>query len=69
MVENWTRDITQFTSNLNWNEKIFDIIQKKNLEIVVNFDDRMISLFKEIRNLTYMKIKISSSLQFKAEDA
>ena len=68
MVENWTREITLFTNNMNWSEKIFDIVQKKNLELVVNFDDRLISLFKEIRNLTWMKIKLSSSLQFTADD-
>ena len=61
-------EITQITDNSikrmldlknsNWNNKIFDFVGKEKLKIVVNFDERMISLFKEIRNFQWMKIRV-----------
>jgi dynein heavy chain 1 len=56
----WKEEILNFTKDMNMNHKIFDIQQKKKnqLEIFVNFDERMISLFKELRNFIYMKIKV-----------
>jgi dynein heavy chain 1 len=50
-IENWNKSIMEFTRNMNQNERIFEIVQKKKLEIIVNFDKRMIDLFKEIRFL------------------
>ncbi len=36
---------------------------------MVNFDDRLIALFKEIRNLTWLKVKLPFTLKFKSDDA
>jgi dynein heavy chain 1 len=58
MTDNWNKTMQDFMKNNNWNQKIFDVVQKKKLEIVVNFDERMISLFKEIRNFQWMKIRV-----------
>jgi hypothetical protein len=54
---------------MNLNERIFAVVQKKKLEIIVNFDEKIISLFKEIRNLNFAKVKITAFLTFTAEDA
>ena len=58
MCDTWNKTMQDFMKNNNWNQKIFDVVQKKKLEIVVNFDERMISLFKEIRNFQWLKIRV-----------
>ena len=69
LIDNWNRDITFFLNQMNLNERIFAVVQKKKLEIIVNFDEKIISLFKEIRNLNFAKVKITAFLTFTAEDA
>jgi dynein heavy chain 1 len=69
LVENWNKEIVQFLDQKNLNEKIFQVVQKKHLEVWVNFDSRIISLFKEIRSLNHTKKKIQSILTFIADDA
>lgn len=61
MCDNWYKSIQEFMKNNSWNHKIFEIVQKKKLEIVVNYDERMINLFKEIRNFIWMKIRVINS--------
>lgn len=58
MCDAWNKNMQDFMKNNNWNQKIFDVVQKKKLEIVVNFDERMINLFKEIRNFQWLKIRV-----------
>lgn len=64
MCDAWNKNMQDFMKNNNWNQKIFDVVQKKKLEIVVNFDERMINLFKEIRNFQWLKIRVKFLITF-----
>lgn len=58
MCDAWNKTMQDSMKNNNWNQKIFDVVQKKKLEIVVNFDEKLINLFKEIRNFQWLKIRV-----------
>jgi dynein heavy chain 1 len=68
----YIEEIKSGTTELQPREKIFNIVQKKRsnqLELVVNFDERIINLFKEVRNLYWLKTKLPYTITFKAEEA
>ncbi len=68
LIESWKNKIIELNSNMRFNELIFSIVQKKKLEITVNFDDRILTLFKEKRNLNYAKIQVNAFIYFVAEE-
>lgn len=73
ICDTWVKDIQAYTNEANMGEKIFEVIQKKKsdkLEVIVNFDEKLINLFKETRNLSRISaVKLPFSVKFKADDA
>lgn len=65
------KEMQQFTADLHFQERIFDIQTRRRtnqLELVVNFNEVNISLFKEIRNFAWMGHRVPFTLQFKSEE-
>ena len=61
----WTTDMAQKIREMNLQKKLFEIIQRRELEVRVNFEDWITSLFKEVRHFRFLKgqrIKLSYSL-------
>lgn len=68
----YIEEIKSGATEIQPKEKIFNIVQKKRsnqLELVVNFDEKIINLFKEVRNLNWLKVKLPYTITFKAEEA
>ena len=42
---------------------------KESWELCVYFEDNIVTLFKEIRNLNWLNVKVPHVLKFKAEEA
>lgn len=58
-----------YKKNFDNNEKLFEVVmKKKNLEIRVNYEEKLGNLFKEIRNLQNMKIRVTYSIQYIADE-
>lgn len=55
---------------MNLQERIFDFEQKKKLNIIVNFDRKMISLYKEIRMMGKIQtaVKFNYSIKYHSDD-
>ena len=63
----WTKEVQE--TSFNTEEKIFKVIQKRDkLELVVNYEERMFTLFKEERHLKYLGFKIPVSITLKSDD-
>ena len=69
LVDEWNKEAVTFFDQKNLNELIFTIMKKQKFEISVNFDPKMIELFREIRHLTHSKRKVQMILTFIADDA
>lgn len=51
-IEEWKVDIANHNKTFGQNERLFEVVtKKKNLEIKVNYEKKLSSLFKEVRNL------------------
>lgn len=56
---------------MNLQKKLFEIIQRKEIELKVNFDDWITTLFKEVRhfkNFRGQRIKLSYSVTNTAKE-
>lgn len=42
--------------------KVFGIVQRQKYEIIINFDDKMINLIKEIKNLVQMGVRLNYTI-------
>lgn len=42
--------------------KVFGIVQRQKYEIVINFDEKLINLIKEIKNLGIMQVKLAFAI-------
>ncbi len=67
-VEVWSKDIT--TIDTYNNEKVFDVVSKNNnLELRVNFDEKVMDLFKEVRLIGNLNIySVNAFIVSKAMD-
>lgn len=67
-VEVWSKDIT--TIDTYNNEKVFDVVSKNNnLELRVNFDEKIMDLFKEVRLIGNLNIySVNAFIVSKAMD-
>eukprot|EP00830_Metopus_es_P014592 TRINITY_DN3930_c0_g2_i1.p1 TRINITY_DN3930_c0_g2~~TRINITY_DN3930_c0_g2_i1.p1 ORF type:complete len:1285 (-),score=333.29 TRINITY_DN3930_c0_g2_i1:418-4179(-) len=70
-VETWQKEVSAPTVvDIQSSSLVFDIVQKKDkLELIVNFDEKVTTLFKEVRNLTQLGYKITYAVKKKAETA
>lgn len=66
VVDLWNNEILELNQKKSESEKIFKIVQKRKLELVVNYDERQVNLFKETRILSQQKVRYSASLQYTA---
>lgn len=71
IIDEWQKKAQLINSQIDNKQKIFDIQEKKKkgaLEVVVNFDGRLVQLFKETRILSAQKEKLATSLKFMTDD-
>lgn len=70
-IEEWNREINNLQSYINYNERIFSVFVTDlgKLEIQVNINQTIITLFKELKYLNQAKLKITAFLTFTADDA
>jgi dynein heavy chain 1 len=67
--------MSAYANSFEFTEKIFDVSTRRDLtgreqlELVVNFDEHVINLFKEVRSLTWLGYKGMLSMRIKAEHA
>lgn len=75
IVEKWIEDMSVYANSFEFTEKIFDVSTRRDLtgreqlELIVNFDEHVINLFKEVRSLTWLGYKGMLSMRIKAEHA
>ncbi|KAF7729943.1 hypothetical protein EC973_003356 [Apophysomyces ossiformis] len=71
IFENWLQEITR--RDLSVSGRIFEIsknrVQKNALQLGVNFDGQIITLFKEVRNLLWLGYQIPHTISNVAKDA
>ncbi|KAL0081796.1 dynein heavy chain [Phycomyces blakesleeanus] len=69
--ENWLQEITK--RDLSVSGRIFEIarnrVQKNALQLGVNFDGQIITLFKEVRNLLWLNYQVPHTISNVAKDA
>ncbi|KAK7206778.1 dynein heavy chain, N-terminal region 1-domain-containing protein [Myxozyma melibiosi] len=68
----WLRDVTE--RHIAVKGRLFSITRSRStgttrLEITTNFDPQIIALFKEVRNLTYLKFQIPHAINSVSKDA
>jgi len=71
IAENNIREMQNLSGDKHYQDKIFAVIPKKRsdkVELIVNFDEKVISLFKEVRNFRWLSLKVPFTLQFKANE-
>jgi len=70
-VEQWQKEVSAPTVvDVQLSSPVFDIVQKKDkTELVVNFDEKVTTMFKEVRNLSQLGYKITYMVKKKAENA
>ncbi|EAR94592.2 dynein heavy chain, cytoplasmic protein (macronuclear) [Tetrahymena thermophila SB210] len=68
-VDMWSNEILDLNQKKSESEKIFKIVQKRKLELDVNYDERQVNLFKETRILSSQKVRFLSSLSYTAQQA
>ncbi|KAK9454647.1 dynein heavy chain, N-terminal region 1-domain-containing protein [Dipodascopsis uninucleata] len=71
IFDSWLREVAE--KKLSVSGFLFTIAKSRTsiqkLELDINFDPQMISLFKEVRNLTYLKFQVPHSIGNVAKDA
>ncbi|KAK9459211.1 dynein heavy chain, N-terminal region 1-domain-containing protein [Lipomyces oligophaga] len=72
IFDSWLRDITE--RRISVNGRLFNIGrtrfgEKNRLELTINFDPQVITLFKEVRNLTYLKYQVPHVINSVSKDA
>ncbi|KAI8328287.1 dynein heavy chain [Blakeslea trispora] len=71
IYENWLQEITK--RDLSVSGRIFEIsrnrVQKNALQLGVNFDGQIITLFKEVRNLLWLNFQVPHTISNVAKDA
>ncbi|KAI7899864.1 dynein heavy chain [Cokeromyces recurvatus] len=71
IYENWLQEITK--RDLSVSGRIFEIsrnrVQKNALQLNVNFDGQIITLFKEVRNLLWLNFQVPHTISNVAKDA
>ncbi len=70
-VEAWQKEVSAPTFvDVQMSSPVFEVVQKKDrMELVVNFDEKVTTLFKEVRNLTQLGFKMTYMVKKKAESA
>ena len=71
IAETHIKEMQSLSSDLHYQDKIFAVVTKKRsdkLELIVNFDEKIISLFKEVRNFKWLNLKVPFTLQFKSNE-
>ncbi|KAK9469716.1 dynein heavy chain, N-terminal region 1-domain-containing protein [Lipomyces arxii] len=71
IFDSWLRDMTE--RKLSVGGRLFNIIRNRaannRLEVVINFDPQVIGLFKEVRNLTYLKFQVPHAISSVSKEA
>ncbi|KAK9369733.1 dynein heavy chain, N-terminal region 1-domain-containing protein [Lipomyces kononenkoae] len=71
IFESWLRDVTE--RKVSVSGRLFDIVRNRSagnrLELAVNFDPQVIALFKEVRNLTYLKFQVPHAISSVSKEA
>ncbi|KAI8967648.1 dynein heavy chain [Mycotypha africana] len=71
IYDNWLQEITK--RDLSVSGRIFEItrnrVQKNALQLGVNFDGQIITLFKEVRNLLWLNFQVPHTISNVAKDA
>lgn len=63
-----------YSATFDFSDKIFDVVSKRDshgkeyMELVVNFDEQVINLFKEVRALSWLGFKGLIAMKIKADD-
>lgn len=71
IYDNWLQEITK--RDLSVSGRIFEIsrnrVQKNALQLGINFDGQIITLFKEVRNLLWLNFQVPHTISNVAKDA
>ncbi|KAK9349302.1 dynein heavy chain, N-terminal region 1-domain-containing protein [Lipomyces starkeyi] len=71
IFDSWLRDVTE--RKISVSGRLFNIVRNRSsanrLELAVNFDPQVIALFKEVRNLTYLKFQVPHAISSVSKDA
>ncbi|KAK9242644.1 dynein heavy chain, N-terminal region 1-domain-containing protein [Lipomyces tetrasporus] len=71
IFESWLRDVTE--RKISVSGRLFNVVRNRSsgnrLELSVNFDPQVIALFKEVRNLTYLKFQVPHAISSVSKDA
>ena len=73
-VEKWIEEMLAYCGTFDFSDKIFLVVSRRDQqgkeywELTVNFDEQVITLFKEVRALTWLKFKGLISMKIKADD-
>ncbi|KAK9240220.1 dynein heavy chain, N-terminal region 1-domain-containing protein [Lipomyces kononenkoae] len=71
IFESWLRAVTE--RKVSVSGRLFDIVRNRSagnrLELAVNFDPQVIALFKEVRNLTYLKFQVPHAINSVSKEA
>lgn len=74
IVEKWIEDMLAYSGNIDFSEMIFDVVSRREkqgqevLELVVNFDEQVVTLFKEVRSLVWLGFGRLIAMRIKADD-
>jgi len=66
------KEMANVKDSFNFRDQIFSVKKDpgaESLELIVQFEDDVVTLFKEIRNFNWLDVKIPHVLKFKAEEA
>lgn len=75
IVEKWVDDMSNYSSSFDFTDRIFDVVVRRGLdgserlELIVNFDQQIINLYKEVRSLNWLGFKRLIAIRIKADDA
>jgi dynein heavy chain 1, cytosolic len=73
-VDKWIEEMLVYCGTFDFTDKIFEVVSRRDLhgkeywELTVNFDEQVITLFKEVRALNWLKFKGLIAMKIKADD-
>ena len=63
ITSEWNKEINNYMKTVEISRvKIFGIVHRQKYEIVINFDEKLINLIKEIKNLAIMQVKLAFAI-------